>query len=317
MTARHALVLLPAFSLALLAACGGGGISVTSSNLEREVALLRQEVADLKDRGGSGGGGGAASSDLRLQVDNLRANVQRLNENVETASLGGMSISQQLNYMSARLDRLEKRAGLPVLSRDVVGPDPSLSSVPVVTAPPAVPPPGPPAALPPAAGPPVALPPAAGPPDPLPQAGAVLPGPPPVSGGEGAPPAAAAPPPAQASLYDQGKSLFDQKDYAAALTCFRDYLAAEPGGSQAAAAQYYIGESLYFQNQFEDAILEYQVLVSGYPKNNLVSAALLKQGLSFQAVGDNSSARILYQKVVREYPKSYSAGVARERLKTI
>ncbi|MDR1036550.1 MAG: tol-pal system protein YbgF [Deltaproteobacteria bacterium] len=314
---RNSLLLLAVpFSLALMTACAGGGISVTSSNLEREVALLRQEVADLKDRGGGGGGGSPA--DLRLQVDNLRANVQRLTENIETASLGGMSISQQLQYTSARLDRLEKRANLQPLSRDVVGPDPAMSGVPVVAGPPpAAQPPAVPAVPP--AGPPVG--PEVAPPVP----GTVQTGPPPVMPGAsaeypvegGAPPAAASPPPPQASLYDQGKALFDQKDYPRAMQLFKDYLGAEPGGSQAPAAQYYIGECLYFQNQYEDAILEYQVLVSGHPKNNLVSAALLKQGLSFQATGDVNSARILYQKVVREYPKSYSAGVARERLKTI
>ncbi|MDR1314643.1 MAG: tol-pal system protein YbgF [Deltaproteobacteria bacterium] len=304
------LLAIPAFSLALATACASGGISVTSSNLEREVALLRQEVADLKDRGGAGGGGGGGgSTDLRLQVDNMRANIQRLNESVETASLGGMSISQQLQYQSARLDRLEKRANLQPLSRDVVGPDPAMGSVPLVTAPPAAP-------VVPPAGPPVSQPGASVAP---PAPGTVQTGPPPVMPGASVemPQGAETPQPPQASAYDQGKALFDQKDYPRAMALFKDYLAAEPGGSQAAAAQYYIGECLYFQNQYEDSILEYQVLVSGYPKNNLVSAALLKQGLAFQATGDTASARILYQKVVREYPKSYSAGVARERLKTI
>jgi tol-pal system protein YbgF len=304
--------------LALLSACSGGGISVTRSNLEQEVALLRQEVADIKDRGGAPGGG---ASDLRLQIDNMRSNIQRLTESIETASLGGMSISQQLQYLSARLDRLEKRAGLPALSREVVGPDPSLGSVPVVTAPaiaPTLPPTaGPPPALPPT-GPPMAVPSApAGPAIAAPAPGTIQTGPPPVMPESGGDAPAPAPAPVQPGTYDQAKALFDQKDYPQAMALFKDYLAAEPGGSQAPAAQYYIGECLYFQNQFEDAILEYQVLVSGYPKNNLVSAALLKQGLAFQATGDVNSARILYQKVVREYSKSYSAGVARERLKTI
>lgn len=267
--------------------------------------MLRQEVAELKDRGGPARGG--APSDVRQEIDGMRANIQRLNENVETASLGGMSISQQLRFLSARLDRLEKRAGLSALDPRVVGPDPALSGVPVVAGAPAPPPPGPPV-------------PAAPPAAPAGDPGVIQTGPPPVTsgpGGEpGAPPVSAAPPP-QASLYDQGKALFDQKDYARALSMFKDYLASDAGGSQAPAAQYYIGECLYFQNQFEDAILEYQVLVTGYPKNSLVSAALLKQGLSFQATGDVASAKLLYQKVVREYPKSYSAGVARERLKTI
>ncbi|MDR1081922.1 MAG: hypothetical protein LBQ79_13425, partial [Deltaproteobacteria bacterium] len=175
------------FSLALLTACAGGGISVTSSNLEREVALLRQEVADLKDRGGTGGGG-PGQADLRLQVDNMRANIQRLNESIETASLGGMSISHQLQYSSARLDRLEKRANLQPLSRDVIGPDPAMSGVPVVAGPPVpvptAPPPGPPSA------------PELAPPSP----GSVQSGPPPVMPGapgavQAGPPAGAAPPP--------------------------------------------------------------------------------------------------------------------------
>jgi tol-pal system protein YbgF len=268
------------------------------------------EVADIRDRARLGGGGGGGSS--QMEIENLKTSVQRLNENVETASVGGMSIRQQMEYISARLDRLEKRANLQPLSRDVVASPP----IPVVmpTAPPAAPayPPqdegfGPPPPV--ASGPqsPV-VPPTGDPgypagPEPVP-----VPGPAPVPG---------APPGAAGSPYDEGKELFDQKNYSAAIERFKAYMSAESGGAQVPAAQFYIGESLYFQNQFDEAILAYQDLISGYPKNAFVSTALLKQGLSFQAIGDKSSARLIYQKVVREYPKSYAAGVARERLKTI
>ncbi|MDR1086033.1 MAG: tol-pal system protein YbgF [Deltaproteobacteria bacterium] len=266
--------------------CGGGTLVGGSSSLQREVDVLKMEVADLRDRSrlSDMGGGVPSSNNLRVDVDNLRLSLQRLTENMETASLGGLTLRQQLEYLSARIDRLEKRANLPPLSTDVVadsGPGPV---GPPVVAPAAVPP-----ALPPST-------PAVGP-----------------AAGQGPD----APPPPSQSAYDEGKAMFDQKRYPDAIAKLKEYLASEPGGRQAGAAQFYVGECLYNQNQYEDAILEYQNLVTGYPKNSLVSAALLKQGLSFQALGDKASAKLFYQKVVREYPKSYSAGVARERLKTI
>jgi tol-pal system protein YbgF len=239
-----------------------------------------------------------------MELDNLRTNVQRLTENIETASVGGLTIRQQLEYMSARLDRLETKANLPPLSRDVVAP--------VTPMMPAGPYPGPEVTAGPVAGGPVAVPPGTpvvpGEPEGVPGA---VPGP--AEAGVVAPVA----PPAVRTVYDEGKDLYDQKNYQVAIDRFKSYLAQEPQGAQVPAAQFYIGESFYFQNKFEDAILEYQTLISGFPKNNLVSTALLKQGLSFQALGDKSSAKLIYQKVVREYPKSYSAGIARERLKTI
>jgi tol-pal system protein YbgF len=273
----------------LLSGCGGGTLVGGSSNLQREVDVLKMEVADIRDRSrlsDLGGGGGQVASDLRVDVDNLRLSLQRLTENVETASLGGLTLRQQLEYLSARLDRLEKTAKLPPLSRDVVADSAPLGPpvMPQSTAAPALPPTAQ-STAPPLEGTPVL--------------------------------GADAPPPPSLSAYDEGKALFDQKKYQEAIAKLREYLTSEPGGRQAGAAQFYIGECLYNQNQYEDAILEYQNLVTGFPKNTLVSAALLKQGLSFQALGDKSSAKLFYQKVVKDYPKSYSAGVARERLKTI
>ncbi|MDR1677285.1 MAG: tol-pal system protein YbgF [Deltaproteobacteria bacterium] len=291
--------LLSIISLMVLSACasspiGGGG------SMRRELDALKMEVADLRDRARLGGGSTSGTS--QLELDSLRTSVQRLTENVETASVGGMSIRQQMEYISARLDRLEKKANLPALSRDVVAP----VAIPVVV--PSTPPP--------------------------PQGGRTVqtadsPGEQVPVNSPNAPPDTIEPgiepvlaPSAQTaqterSAYDEGKEFFDQKNYPAAIGKFKSYLSAEPNGSQVAGAQFYIGESLYFQNQFEEAILAYQELISGYPKNALVSTALLKQGLSFQASGDKASAKLIYQKVVREFPKSYSAGIARERLKTI
>ncbi|MDR2302763.1 MAG: tol-pal system protein YbgF [Deltaproteobacteria bacterium] len=296
-------------ALMILPACasspvGGGG------SMRRELDALKMEVADLRDRARLGGAAGAGGTS-QMEIENLKTSVQRLNENVETASVGGMSIRQQMEYISARLDRLEKRANLQPLSRDVVAAPP----IPVVTpsAPAAYPPTG--AQYPPTSEFPMeqpvgtAAPEAVTPPPPVPGIEAPA-GPEPI-------PVAVPVTPSQRSSYDEGKEFFDQKNYPAAITKFQSYMSTESGGANVPAAQFYIGESHYFQNQFDEAILAYQELISGYPKNNFVSTALLKQGLSFQAIGDKSSARLIYQKVVREYPKSYAAGIARERLKTI
>jgi tol-pal system protein YbgF len=285
--------------LTLMGACTGT-IGGGSSSMQRELEVLKMEVADLKDRARSTdmkAGGVQGGGDLRIELDNMRASLQRVIENTETASLGGLSLRQQLEYLSARIDRLEKKAGLSALNQDIVSP-----SAPIPTSTPVVP----------------TLPnvyvqqqtPSGSTPSP----GTEFP----TVDDLGQPLSTQNTPPVVAkSLYDEGKELFDQKNYKVAIERLKAYIGNEPKGAQVASAQYYIAESLYFQNQFEDSILEYQTLVSGYPKNSLVSAALLKQGLAFQALGDKASAKLLYQKVVRDHPKSYAAGVAKERLKTI
>jgi tol-pal system protein YbgF len=114
-----------------------------------------------------------------------------------------------------------------------------------------------------------------------------------------APPAArteqppAPPEPAAKGLYEEGKLLFDRKDYRQAAELFRNYLREDPKGANAAAAQFYIGESLYSEKRYEEAILEYQKVVEGFPKSSQVPTTLLKQGLSFQALGDGGSAKLL------------------------
>lgn len=211
-----------------------------SSSLQRDVDQLKAEVATLRDQSRLGDlRGGADSESIRL-----RAEVQR-----------------QLEQISARLDRLENRAGLA---------SPATVSTPAVAAP--YVPPAPETAEP----------------------GAAIGGP-----------------------YEEGKALFDRKDYGEAMDRFQKYLSGEPKGANAAAAQFYIGESLYALKRHEDAILEYQKVVQRFPKSNQVPTSLLKQGLSFQALGEADSAKLLYQKIVNSYPRSYAAGVARERLKSL
>jgi tol-pal system protein YbgF len=122
---------------------------------------------------------------------------------------------------------------------------------------------------------------------------------------------------AQASAFDRGKALFDQKEYSRAMRQFKDYLSAFPCGSQAALSQYYIGECFFFQNQYGDAIIQYEKVLRYRPNDMLVAAVLLKQGMAFQDSGDPLSACILYRKVIQEHPNTPSAAEASGRLGTV
>lgn len=284
----HKLAALGVLPMLLFVGCASGVGS--SSSVRREVDTLKMEVADIQDSRRSVSPASSASGDVRVELGALRTDVQRLTESVETASMGGMTLRQQLEYIGARLDRLEKRANLKPLDTKVVA---AVEPIPVITGgavPGSVPPP------------PVAV---------------NDPGmdPPPVD-----PALAGTPPletPAVSGPYENGKTLFEQKNYSQAMAQFQAYLSAEPKGANASAAQFYVGEALYAQQQYADAILEYQKVITAFPKSSQVPTSLLKQGLSFQSMGDRDSAKLLYQKVVRDYPKSYAAGVAGERLKTL
>lgn len=262
-----------ALSLIMISGCT---TTSGSSSLQREVDALKMEVADLKDnsRLADMRGTGTTTSDA-AEISRLRTQVQRLSENVDsTGGMSGLSLRQQLDSISTRLDRLETRSGLKPMDT----PAATGTSAAAATA--------------------------------YGGSSSSYRGPNETS------PAAEPQVLAAASPYEDGKSLFDKKQYREAISQFKSYLDTDPKGGNAAAAQFYIGESLYAQKQYEEAILEYQKVVQNFPKSNQIPTSLLKQGLSFQSIGDKDSAKLLYQKVIRDYPKSYAAGVAKERMKT-
>ncbi len=252
-----------AMSIILLGGCTAatGG---RSSSVQQDVDSLRAEVAALRDSSRlsdlRGSGAGAEES------NRLRSDIQRLSDNLE--------------LLNGRLERLEQRSGGPSSESEGSAGYPAAAES------------GSGGGLVKAAQTPAVVAPASTSPAPL-------------------------PPTANSGPYEEGKSLFDKKSYREAITSFTDYLAANPKGSNAAAAQFYIGESLYAQQKYEEAILEYQKVIQGFPKSSQVPTSILKQGLSFQAIEENDSAKLLYQKVIQNYPKSYAAGVAQERMKNI
>lgn len=234
--------------------------------------------------------------DLRLELDRMRSEVQRLTNMVEVTEQRGvmsggeaLSLKDQMVYINARLDRLESTLRLPPMSPPTVSTPGAATAAPASTD------------------------------QPAPADAAAEPGdattatPPPAAPAE----APSAPAASDEADYKVAEALYKQEVYQASLDKFRGFIQQYPRSSYAPSAQFYIGECLYQLKNYEEAILEYQKLIKTYPQSNKVSIALLKQAYSFLNIGDKTSAKLLMQKIVREYPDSYSAGVAKQKLPQI
>jgi tol-pal system protein YbgF len=156
------------------------------------------------------------------------------------------------------------------------------------------------------------------------------PGPQPPAGPPAAPPApptagprpTPTPPPTAApaspeALFQQARTLYRQRRFAAALIKFRDFLGQNPKHALAASAQFGIGDCLFYQKRYEDAIVQYQRVVERFRRSPLVPTAMLQQAQAFLQMRDKMAARELLRRVISRYPRSQAARVARARLSAI
>lgn len=240
-------------------------------------AELERQIQDQSEKARQG------MPDVRLELDRMRAEVQRLTNVVEISQRRktiseseGKTLTTELNFIKLRLDRLETTLSLsPLKSAPGVQPEAPVKRVPAkettsvrkpqVTA-----------------------------------KAPVKPEPP--------------KPPTPEEEYRIAESLFKQELYEAAFGRFQGFVKKYPRSSIAPTAQFYAGESLYQQQRYEEAILEYQKVIKKYGRSQRVSNALLKQAFSFNYIGDKTSAKLLLQKLSRDYPNTYSGKVAKERL---
>ncbi|MDR0881394.1 MAG: tol-pal system protein YbgF [Candidatus Adiutrix sp.] len=127
-TAAWIFCLLPV-SILLLNGCTSSTTS-RSSSLQREVDELRAEVSEMRN-----------SSDPTNEIYQLRAEVQRLSDNMAAAGQSGPQEQQQLAELNARLVRLEKQSGLPSDSRAIpIAPTPEAAAATSVNSVPPLPP---------------------------------------------------------------------------------------------------------------------------------------------------------------------------------
>jgi tol-pal system protein YbgF len=118
-------------------------------------------------------------------------------------------------------------------------------------------------------------------------------------------------------LYRLAKQSFDQGDFESARAHFQELIKRYPKSKSADNAQFWIGEIYYREKWYEKAIVEYQKVIEDYPDGNKVSAALLKQGYAFANIGDKDSARLVLRELIRKHPDSNEAKFAQRKLKQL
>lgn len=142
---------------------------------------------------------------------------------------------------------------------------------------------------------------------------------------EAPPPSRPAPPPpptapraapgreAQA-LYDEGYTLFHQKDYDAAEERFGRFLQRYPNTDLTDNAQFWIGECRYARGELQGALEAFTATVERFPDGNKIPDALLKAGRCLQALGERDEARQTFEEIQRRFPGTVAAAAAAEHL---
>lgn len=279
-----------ALTLALAAlAPPAGAASKEIVQLQRDVALLQQQVRDLKESVDRNHGAlkllveQALDSTNRMQqaMAGLEQSVQeaqaRTNSRVDSLSTQMQSLRDAVDELTARLGRIsqqlaETQGVLQSLDARLVPPGNATS--PPGTVSPETP-----------TRPEPAKPPAR--------------------------------PPAAKTLYDNALRDFINGNNDLARQQFLDYLNYYGRTELAGNAQFYVGEIAYRQGDYRAAIAEYDKVIAQYPGNNKVPGAYLKKGYALLELNEREAGIQTLRTLIEKFPQSDVIGLARSRLERL
>lgn len=98
---------------------------------------------------------------------------------------------------------------------------------------------------------------------------------------------------------------------------FSDYLKYFPNGEFASNSQFYIGETYYQQGKYSEAVVAYDRGLQNYPKGNKVPESYLKKGFALIELGQRSAGARELRIVVQRFPNTDAGRLARERLRRL
>ncbi len=110
-----------------------------------------------------------------------------------------------------------------------------------------------------------------------------------------------------ASLYEKGKSLFDQGQIAESRRVFETLHRQYPRHDLADNALYWIGEGYYAQAQWLTSAQAFLRVAKEYPRGNKVPDAMLKMALCYRKLGDDHGADDVLKQLTRLYPGTEAA----------
>jgi len=125
------------------------------------------------------------------------------------------------------------------------------------------------------------------------------------------------PPPSAKALYDNALRDFTSGKYDLAWQQFSDYLKYYARSELAGNAQFYLGEIRYRQGDYRGAIDEYDKVLASFPASFKVAAAQFKKGYALLELNEREAAVQVLKTLIDKYPRTEEARLARERLERL
>lgn len=113
----------------------------------------------------------------------------------------------------------------------------------------------------------------------------------------------------------EGFTLLKSKEYDSAADFFKNALAKNPKGKDAATANYGLGEAEYGRDNYKKAIVAYSKVQEVQPKSPLVPPALYKIALSFEHLNMHKEAKGFFSEIVERFPHTPEGKKAKAHLK--
>jgi tol-pal system protein YbgF len=135
---------------------------------------------------------------------------------------------------------------------------------------------------------------------------------PPAQAGQPGQPAAASssdvPPMPAETMYNAARQDYMSGKYDLAVGGFADYLKYYGNTPYAPNAQFYIAMVHFVQGKYETAVKEFDMVLEKYPDNNKTADSLLNKGLALvQMPGHKTEGGNEFMEVIKRYPKSDQA----------
>ncbi|MBF0255222.1 MAG: tol-pal system protein YbgF [Gammaproteobacteria bacterium] len=116
------------------------------------------------------------------------------------------------------------------------------------------------------------------------------------------------------------KAAFEQLkagQYKTSIESFRSFLGAYPAGLYADNAQYWLAEAYYVQRQYDQALAEFDRVLKGFPQSPKVADALLKMAYIQSDKANTQVAQDLLNRLISQFPNSTAAGLGKKQLERL
>lgn len=122
----------------------------------------------------------------------------------------------------------------------------------------------------------------------------------------------------ETQAYEDAVNLILQdRDYAAAVPAFQQFISQYPDSEYAANAHYWLGQLLFNQQDWVNAQQQFGLVVDRFADSSKRADSILKLGIIAERQGNVALARQRFNQVVAEYPDSSARKLADSRLAQI